>query len=249
MNLNQLAKHYDKLDAEERFALIFNAGVRGDREEQQRLASLAPRIAFEVPHQQPVAQAFNDLAEQLFLELHDLAAHYLELLAESREAQYEEGDEDDDDLDCEDDEDSKPAADMPDPDSDAEESERAAGLPEGGDENSASLRLLWLAMGDGFMLKTKVAGWRLWCARRHLPSFAVWEILPGWKRLKRAVDHAEGTPIRPGCAFAAEGMRCWLNDIRPEQSEPITELRCTAESIAGELEEWFQHRLHRHGCE
>jgi hypothetical protein len=234
MNLNQLAKHYDKLDAEERFALIFNAGVRGDREEQQRLATSAPRIAFELPHQQPVAQAFNDLAEHLFLELHDLAARYLELLAGAREAQYDEdrGEADDLELDNVNDKASEPAHDVPESDD---------------DENSISSRFLRLAMADGFLVKTKVAGWRLWCDRRHLPPFAMWEILPGWRRLKRAIEHAEGTPTLPGCAFVADGMLRWLNSILPKGAEPIAELRCTPEGIASELERWYRDRLYWHG--
>jgi hypothetical protein len=239
MNPSQLAKHYDRLDAEERFALILKAGARGDRAEQQRLSSSAPRVTFAAPHQQPVAEAFTDVAEHLFLELHDLAASYLERLAESREAQHDEyrGDEGDDDDDEEDEQ-----------DTDHENYEPAEDLPEGDDgEDSISWRLLWLAMAGGFMLKTKVAAWRLWCERRHLPPFAVWEILPGWKRLKHAIDHAEGAQTRPGCAFAAEGMLRWLNSIRPEGTEPVAELRCTAEGIAGELEEWFQYRMHWHG--
>ena len=40
MTINTLARHYDRLGAEERFRLILAAGARGDEAEQDRLSSI-----------------------------------------------------------------------------------------------------------------------------------------------------------------------------------------------------------------
>jgi hypothetical protein len=242
MNPNKLTRHYENLTPEERFALIMNAAVRGDVQEQARLSSSAPRVTYAVSHHQPFAEAFKDLAEHLLLELLDLAGRHFDKLAEAREADHGEGDEDLDNEDLEDgDPDDEPA------DSGDDNEGPAAGDKD--EDNSLSWQWLELALADGYMLKTKVAAWRLWCERRHLPPFAVWQLLPGWDRLRRALDHAEGgTPARPvGCAFVEEGMLRWLNSIRPKGAQELTELSCTPEGIADELEEMFQDRLRFYG--
>jgi hypothetical protein len=233
MNPNSVTRHYDKLTAEERFALIFNAGVRGDKDEQARLVSSAPRIVFNVAHHQPFVLAFNDLAEALFLELLELAGSFFDKLTLSREALH-----DDDVLNLHnEDEDERGGPSVED------------GPQADGEENGRSCRWLWAAMADGFVLKTKASAWRLWCDRRHLPAYALWEMLPGWQRLKGALEHSEGTPRLAGCAFAPEGMLRWLNCIRSRAAEPIAELDCTPEAIVGELERWYQDRLHWHGAD
>jgi hypothetical protein len=39
-------------------------------------------------------------------------------------------------------------------------------------------RLLHLYLAQGFMLKTKINGWKAFCERLHLPPFAHWQLLP-----------------------------------------------------------------------
>jgi hypothetical protein len=49
MNTKTLARHYDKLTPQERLPLMLAAHDRGDRAEVERLASAAPRIAWNLP--------------------------------------------------------------------------------------------------------------------------------------------------------------------------------------------------------
>ena len=44
--IDQIKKHYDKLTAPERFALMIKAGARGDQDERRALYDSAPKVAF-----------------------------------------------------------------------------------------------------------------------------------------------------------------------------------------------------------
>src|SRR5438094_7129158 len=79
MNATAVARHYGSLTPEERFRLILAAGARGDKAEQDRLASAGGRITLSVPDFSPHARAFADLELITFVELLDAAATYLEL--------------------------------------------------------------------------------------------------------------------------------------------------------------------------
>jgi hypothetical protein len=76
MNSNGLAKHYEKLTPEERFRLIMAAGDRGDEAEGERLHNASKRITFSNVDYSPFAQALQDLATLVFLELLEEAAMY-----------------------------------------------------------------------------------------------------------------------------------------------------------------------------
>src|SRR6202035_2707111 len=65
MNLNGLAKHYDRIDPEERWALTLNAAARGDDAEAKRLSSSAPRITLSMRHDAPYMEAYHDDMEAL----------------------------------------------------------------------------------------------------------------------------------------------------------------------------------------
>lgn len=59
--IDQIKKHYDKLTAPERFALMVAAGARGDKGEREALANSAPKVTFEFPHCQGLAEGFDFL--------------------------------------------------------------------------------------------------------------------------------------------------------------------------------------------
>jgi hypothetical protein len=46
----------------------------------------------------------------------------------------------------------------------------------------------------------------MFCERLSVPPFALWDILPGFERLRRALDLLEDNEFRPGPAFQPEGM-------------------------------------------
>jgi len=59
--IDQVKKHYDKLTAKERYALMVAARARGDMAERELLIQTAPKILFEYPHCKGLADGFEDL--------------------------------------------------------------------------------------------------------------------------------------------------------------------------------------------
>ena len=98
-------------------------------------------------------------------------------------------------------------------------------------------RFLDMALAAGFVLRTKAEGWKLFCERMTVPPFALWENLPGFDRLQRALKLAERA------AFAPEGFLRWLNDIRPAGEAKRTEVPLTVEGVAAATEELFRKRV------
>jgi hypothetical protein len=95
-----------------------------------------------------------------------------------------------------------------------------------------------LALARGYTLKTKAAGWELFCGRLDIPPFATWEMLPGFDRLRRALKLAERA------AFLPEGMLRWVNmQLRPKGAPEATELRLTAEAVADETGAMYRERV------
>src|ERR1700757_4051374 len=80
---------------------------------------------------------------------------------------------------------------------------------EGDGERPMFQRYLDVAPAAGFVLRMKAEGWKLFCKRLTVPPFALWEGLPGFERLQRALSLSEKA------AFEAEGFLRWLNVIRP----------------------------------
>jgi hypothetical protein len=76
MNLDHLAKLYDRLTPRERLPLIIAAGARGDATEQQRLSTSAPKQRFEVSDYYPLAKALGEAVHYHLLTLLDLAANF-----------------------------------------------------------------------------------------------------------------------------------------------------------------------------
>ena len=93
-------------------------------------------------------------------------------------------------------------------------------------------RRLWLA--EGYLLKTKADGWKLFCERLNVPPFVIWQQLPGFERLQISLRLAENA------AFVPEGFLRWLNDERPDGSPEITTVPITAVKVADELEKVYR---------
>jgi hypothetical protein len=84
------------------------------------------------------------------------------------------------------------------------------------------------------MLRTKADGWKRFCERLDIPPFLLWEGLPGFDRLRRALALAERA------AFEPEGMLRWLNAIRPAGEPELANVPVTAATVAAATEELFQ---------
>jgi hypothetical protein len=218
MNSNGLAKHYGSLTPEERFRLILAAGARGDEAEQARLVSAGGRIRLSFQDHAPHAHAFHEVAVRVFLELVEEAARYRD--AFDPLWGDESGEESDDDDETE-----------------GVETEDAAERGTGREGRAPAIRRCDLALAAGFVLRTKVEGWKLFCARQSVPPFAVWEHFPGFDRLRRALDMAEEA------AFVPEVFLRWLNGIRPAGAAELTEVPLTAEGVANEVEQLFRDRV------
>src|SRR5262249_15997242 len=91
-------------------------------------------------------------------------------------------------------------------------------------------------LAQGFTVKTQADGWKLFCERLGVPPFALWQALPGFDRLQRALALAEQF------AFVPVGMIRWLNTIRPEGAPEGKALGLTPAKGAEELEAFFRER-------
>ena len=91
-----------------------------------------------------------------------------------------------------------------------------------------------LALASGYVLKTKAEGWKLFCERWSIPPFLIWEKLPGFDRLQRALELAEKV------AFVPKGFLRWLNRTRAAGEPEVTEISMTAEGQAEANEKAFQ---------
>jgi hypothetical protein len=117
------------------------------------------------------------------------------------------------------------------PNADADSGEDDAG---GGTQGE---RYLDLALAAGFVLWTKAEGWKLFCQRMTVPPFVLWEGLPGFDRLRHALNVSEKA------AFVAEGFLRWLNAIRPAGEPEVAHVPLTAEGLAAATEEAFGERV------
>ena len=62
-NIDQIKKHYGKLTAPERFALLIAAAVREDAGEERALVDSAPTVSWEFPHTVGLTFGFRDLTQ------------------------------------------------------------------------------------------------------------------------------------------------------------------------------------------
>jgi hypothetical protein len=156
MNTKGLAKHYDCLTPEERFRLILAAGARGDEAEQCRLINAGQRITFSVSDHEPYSRAFGELDLLTFIELLEEAAGYLDALHRADDAEVICGD-------CggEANDESDGAVEEAEAEFDGNDSEAA----DEEEEQTPAERYFDLALGHGYVLKTKADGWKLFCER------------------------------------------------------------------------------------
>ena len=215
-----LVKDYKWLTPEERFRLILNASGRDDEAERDRLTNAGGRITLSLQDHAPYANAFDELALLTFIELLEEAARYHDDFDRLHSA--ERGDDDE-------------AEEKPEDESNAKSDEEPA---EPTDRDCATWgRYLDLALASGYELRTTSAGWKLFCERLNIPPFLLWEVLPGFDRLQRALALAEKA------AFTPEGFLRWLNRIRPAGQPELTTVPLTAEAVAKAAEEAFRKRV------
>lgn len=224
MNIKTVANSYSLLSPKERFQLIVAAGARGDQPEQDRLRTSAKDIKLSVPDHSPWAQAFHELAMMTFLEILDESAKHRMAHAHwcdaEDEAETVEGDEDEA----------------------TDESDDTEPTSEDEDESPAD-HWFNLYMAQGFILRTKIAGWRLFCERLNLPPFAAWQFLPGYERFQITVAMVEDNKFRRAPMFSTEGMVRWLSRIRPKgEPAPREEDLLSPERFADELDGVFRQR-------
>jgi hypothetical protein len=231
MKVNALAKNYASLTAEERFRLILAAGARSDEAEQDRLINSGQRIALSTQEHAPYARAFDELSLLIFIELQEEAARYLEALARADHVDDLFGDNQEE-HDGEDEEEGE-TGEKEEPDIVVD----TDSVEEGDGERPMFQRYLDLALGAGFVLRTKAEGWKLFCKRLTVPPFVLWEGLPGFERLQHALNLSEKA------AFEAEGFLRWLNAIRPAGEPKRVKVPLTAEKLADETEELFRQRV------
>ena len=94
-----------------------------------------------------------------------------------------------------------------------------------------------LVLASGYVLRTKANGWKLFCERLNVPPFLMWEVLPGFERLQRALARTEKA------AFVPEGFLRWLNHVRPKGEPKLTAVPLTVERMAAANEEAFRRRV------
>jgi hypothetical protein len=227
MNGNAIARHYARLTPEERFRLILAASGRGDETVRQRLVNAGGRIDLSVSDHAPYGLAFVELANLFYIDLLEAAACYRDAFGYAADA----GDIRDDD-EAERQENNEKGDDGDEPDAAA-----ATDVP--GDDNPDRplwLRAIDLTMAAGYMLRTRADGWHLFCERLDVPPHLLWERLPGFDRLERAVATAEKV------AFTPEGYLRWLNMIRPKGEAELSVVPRTPANVADATSE--MHRQH-----
>ncbi len=211
--------------------LILAAGGRGDEAERDRLIRAGGRLTLTFPDHAPFAQSFDELSGLTYMELLDVAARYLEAFDfadDVAEAETPRDRLDDESM------------------SDSEETEEQPEAELADDESEPLTtfdRARGLVLAAGFMLKTKVDGWKLCCGRLNVPHFLLWSVYPRFSRLQSALDVLTGTDDFPGPAFEAEGMVRFFNRLRlPEAPQATAERLISAEKLADELEAAYCNR-------
>jgi hypothetical protein len=226
MNWTTLTKNFSALTPEERFRLIFAASGRGDEAERDRLVNTGPRLTLTMPAHSPFAHAFQELSWLTYIELLDDAACYGDANEQANDALANLG----------------PAEAEGEDDGDADEGRVNE---EGPTDNIVKpdygkppiwVRSLELAYAVGYLLRTKADGWKLFCQRLTVPPWLLWEALPGFDRLQRALALTDKT------AFSAEGFLRWLNAVRPAGVSELTRVHLTVEEIANATAEMYRVR-------
>ena len=157
--------------------MILTAGARGDFAERDRLSGASRSLALTMRDFVPWAQAFTEVAMLIFMELVEAAAKqndaferydaFRKLRGRTPTEEETGGDE--------------PA----DPVASSELSE----------DDGFETQLFDTILANGFILKTKIEGWTLFCERLNVPPLAIWQALPGYARFEAAMKLVEGSRI------------------------------------------------------
>jgi hypothetical protein len=221
MKAPPLAKNYKCLTPEERFRLILAASGRGDEAERNQLVRTGDRIHLSMQDHAPYADAFNELEMLMFIELLEEAALYHDAFERCQQDELEGSEEAEGKRDS-------------DGEADANAGEDHAAT----DPDYSTLdRYFDLFLASGYELRAEVEGWKLFCEKLNIPPFLLWQELPGFDRLQRALALAEKA------AFTTEGFLKWLNRIRPTGEPALTEIPLTAESVAKATAQAFRQRV------
>lgn len=97
-----------------------------------------------------------------------------------------------------------------------------------------------VAYARGYFLRTKLAGWVMFCEARTLPPYLLWESLPGYDRFREIAALTETSETRPSLAFTSEELTAYLARFRPCDTPPTLSTPTTS---ACELEETFLTRV------
>ena len=225
MNTNGLARHYGLLTPAERFRLILAASGRGDDAKHDRLVTSCRRITLSMPDHAPYAEALQEMAHLLFIELVEDAAVYLDGFH-----RINENDE-----------------------FSATGSARKKGKREPTsppDERSGHERLWALVLAAGYVLRAKADGWRLFCDRQGIDPFVLWSDLPGFERLQRALKLTEEIAfepegmvcwlnrVRPAGQPEVSKVGLTAEGIAGEAAQPVPQ--------SGGVAQWPARRIGRH---
>ncbi|HMF16981.1 MAG TPA: hypothetical protein VKE98_07220 [Gemmataceae bacterium] len=205
MKTYSLARAYNSLTPEERFALILAADGRGDEAEAQRLARAAPRISLSMPDYALYMQTFAELAPLTFIELLADAATYLDLYTHMKAFAriYNE----------------------------KEMGEETDGAEVGG-EQLAKHRYIDRLRAAGYRLRAKANGWKRFCEQMNVPPFLFCNDYPGFERLKIALKVAEEEACSPGEYL--RWLNCTRPEGAPELIEvPLSDVLVAAEFERG----------------
>jgi hypothetical protein len=220
MNANGLVRHYPELTGEERFKAIWAADERGDEAEADRLVNAAKRFHLTCRDFGPYLEAAFVLAVAIFAELMEEAAKHHDAWERWSENVY----------------------------LDSIDGKKRKGVEKSRADLTARQWDLYLA--QGFILKTKADGWKLFCQRMGIAPFHVWKAMPGFERLQRALDRVENGPDRPAYAFTRADMVRLMNSIRAKRGETeVSEANLIrAELIADDIETFFRDRARHYGA-
>jgi hypothetical protein len=176
-------------------------------------------IHYRTPDHSPVNFAFNNLALLTYIELMDNARFYHDLMTmheHEEELKFErEWKGRREDMEDEDEEEYVPL--------DVE------GL-------KPEKRTLGMTLAAGCILREKANGWVLFCERIGVPLYHLWEVLPGFERLKRDLKLAETL------SFSRDGLLHWCNQKRKPGEREIKQV-ISAETCANESEGMYREQV------
>jgi hypothetical protein len=87
--IESLKKHYDKLTAPERFALMIRAAIREDKAEESALEASAPKVNFEFPHTVGLSYGFRQLVKNHLIQQLGAAGSFFMLIYLSEDSRID----------------------------------------------------------------------------------------------------------------------------------------------------------------